>query len=110
TDHTWPDAQRIAAGGFRDTTRVASGDPRMARDICLTNADPLVACLDAYITRLQAVRDRVAAHDATLEADFRVARRARDAALSSCPPPRGEAREFLGRTPPPGQGEPAVPV
>jgi len=82
-DRAWPDARILAAGGFRDTTRVASGDPRMARDICLTNTEPLVAGLDVYIARLQALRDRIAARDATLEAEFSGAQRAREAWLNA---------------------------
>ena len=31
---SWPVARELAAGGFRDTTRVASGDPAMMLDIC----------------------------------------------------------------------------
>ncbi len=34
----WTAMQQIAATGFRDVTRLASGDPQMHRDICLTNA------------------------------------------------------------------------
>lgn len=35
---SWPELSRIAATGYRDVTRLASGDPAMHRDICLTNA------------------------------------------------------------------------
>jgi prephenate dehydrogenase len=35
---SWPELSRIAATGYRDMTRLASGDPAMHRDICLTNA------------------------------------------------------------------------
>jgi prephenate dehydrogenase len=39
TSHaSWPELGRIAATGYRDVTRLASGDPAMHRDICLTNA------------------------------------------------------------------------
>ena len=44
------DIFRYAAGGFRDFTRIASSDPVMWRDICLTNKD---AILDV-IGKLQA--------------------------------------------------------
>lgn len=73
----WSLAATLAAGGFRDTTRVASGDPRMARDICLTNASPLVAALDGYIAALSVLRERVAAHDTNIEEEFRSARETR---------------------------------
>ena len=40
-------ALSLAASGFKDTTRVASGDPRLWVDICLENADSLIAALRA---------------------------------------------------------------
>lgn len=68
----------LAAGGFRDTTRVASGSPRMARDICLTNTTPLVASLDAYISTLQALREQIVGRSPAIEDTFVAARDARN--------------------------------
>lgn len=79
----WPDARRLAAGGFRDGTRVASGDPHMGRDICLTNTQPLLAALDAYMATLHDLRERLASADTTLEATLREAKTLRDAWLAS---------------------------
>jgi prephenate dehydrogenase len=38
----------LAAGGFRDFTRIASSDPTMWHDICLANRDALVKVLKDY--------------------------------------------------------------
>ena len=43
----------IAGTGLRDMTRLASGDPVMHRDICLTNRDNLVRELEQYVEQLQ---------------------------------------------------------
>jgi prephenate dehydrogenase len=56
---------RLAAGGFRDMTRVAAGHPGIWPDICAENAAAIVAALDALVTDLSVVRDRVAARDRT---------------------------------------------
>ncbi|HEY1390660.1 MAG TPA: chorismate mutase [Ktedonobacterales bacterium] len=72
------EALALAAGGFRDTTRVASGSPRMARDICLTNTTPLIAALDTYIATLQSFRGQLAERSPTLEETFAMAKDARD--------------------------------
>jgi len=56
---------RLAAGGFRDMTRVAAGHPGIWPDICAENASAIVAALDALVTDLSAMRDRVAAQDRT---------------------------------------------
>lgn len=75
----WDVAQRLAAGGFLDTTRVAAGDARTARDICLTNAEPLVDALDGYIAELRALRAQIVARDPAIEASFQRAREVRRA-------------------------------
>lgn len=72
------DALAVAAGGFRDTTRVASGSPRMARDICLTNTAPLLDALDAYLGALETLREQVAARNPAIEDNFTAARNARN--------------------------------
>ena len=71
---------RYAAGGFRDFTRIASSDPVMWRDVCLTNADAVLDALDALEVTLGTLRSAIAGGDgATLETLFRRARAARDA-------------------------------
>lgn len=54
---------RLAAGGFRDMTRVAAGQPTIWPDVCVENAPAIVATLDALVAELTAVRDRVAGGD-----------------------------------------------
>jgi prephenate dehydrogenase len=54
---------RLAAGGFRDMTRVAAGHPGIWPDICAENAAPIVGALDTLVRDLTAVRERVAEHD-----------------------------------------------
>ncbi len=54
---------RLAAGGFRDMTRVAAGHPGIWPDICAENAPAIVDALDALLTDLGAMRDRVAGQD-----------------------------------------------
>ena len=51
---------RLAAGGFRDMTRIASGHPAIWPDICAANRDAIVVALDALIAGLAGVRDVVA--------------------------------------------------
>lgn len=50
---------QMAAGGFRDLTRIASSPFAMWRDICQTNTVPIREMLDAYIGELTVVRDKV---------------------------------------------------
>ncbi|MEO7003699.1 MAG: prephenate dehydrogenase/arogenate dehydrogenase family protein [Ktedonobacterales bacterium] len=76
----WPGVAQVAAGGYRDTTRIAAGDPVMARDICLSNPDALLARLDAYQARLGDLRTAIAQGDrVALTAFFRASQQARQA-------------------------------
>jgi prephenate dehydrogenase len=54
---------RLAAGGFRDMTRIASGRPGIWLDICEQNKTSIVRGLDALILGLTDMRDVVAASD-----------------------------------------------
>ena len=52
----WEDIAQLAATGYEDISRLASGDPIMHRDICVSNPEPIVAWIDAYIRELYQVR------------------------------------------------------
>ena len=54
---------RLAAGGFRDMTRIAASHPAIWPDICVANRDAIVEGLDDYLVALGAVRDLVAGAD-----------------------------------------------
>jgi len=54
---------RLAAGGFRDMTRIAAGSPAIWPDICRENAPAIVPVLDDLIARLSEVRRIVAEED-----------------------------------------------
>ena len=54
-----------AGSGFRDFTRIASSSPEMWRDICIANADALLASIDGYSARLAQLRDAIERRDAT---------------------------------------------
>jgi prephenate dehydrogenase len=53
----------LAAGGFRDMTRIAAGHPGIWPDICAENRDAIVAELDRLLVGLGEVRDLVSAGD-----------------------------------------------
>jgi prephenate dehydrogenase len=54
---------RLAAGGFRDMTRIASGHPGIWPDICAENRGAIVDVLDGLLSSLQEVRAIVAGDD-----------------------------------------------
>ena len=52
----WSDIAQLASTGYRDLTRLASGDAVMHRDICVSNSEPIVAWIDSFIRELYEVR------------------------------------------------------
>jgi prephenate dehydrogenase len=54
---------QLAAGGFRDMTRIAAGQPNIWPDICDDNAEAIVATLDLLLEALKDMRRRVAERD-----------------------------------------------
>ncbi len=84
---------QLAAGGFRDMTRIAAGQPSIWPDICEDNAEAIVETMDLLIDALTGMRRRVADHDhqSLLEVLGR-ASAARRALVGSRSPPRGTGR------------------
>jgi prephenate dehydrogenase len=54
---------RLAAGGFRDMTRIAAGNPGIWLDICAENRAAILAVLDDLLDALGAMRQVVAGDD-----------------------------------------------
>ena len=74
-----PSASIYAAGGFKDFSRIASGDAVMWRDICLNNRDQIIAHIKSYQETLSALVDAIDNQDKDkLESFFRDAKNTRD--------------------------------
>lgn len=56
---------RLAAGGFRDMTRIASGHPGIWPDICSANRTAITEALDELVIALTAVKDMVETDERT---------------------------------------------
>jgi len=74
-----PSASIYAAGGFKDFSRIASGDAVMWRDICLNNRDQIIAHIKSYQETLSALVNVIDNQDKEkLESFFRDAKTTRD--------------------------------
>ncbi len=70
---------RFAAGGFRDFTRIASSDPVMWRDICLSNKDAVMDMMRRYRDQMDDMYKSMEAGDGeALKQVFERAKKARD--------------------------------
>lgn len=71
--------KQIAAGGFKDITRIASSSPDVWQQICLTNSENITEMLSLYIKALSSVKELLEKKDAdALYAFFDSARTYRD--------------------------------
>ena len=60
----------IAAGGFKDITRIASSSAAMWQQICLTNTDNILALLSGYIEALSSVKKTLENREENAVYDF----------------------------------------
>ena len=65
----------LAAGGFRDTTRIAAGDPVMWRDIFLSNREAILGLLEKFRTNINNLSQAIDSADG--EEIYRLLDRAR---------------------------------
>lgn len=73
-----PEILLLAAGGFRDLTRLAASNPHLWSDILLANREAVARAIDLYVERLTRLRDEVLAEDAPgVEEAFATAKEAR---------------------------------
>ncbi len=84
-----PQVWALAAGGFRDTSRVAASDTQMFLDILMTNREAVLDQMDTFQRHLQELRQLLAAGD---EAGLR-AKLARSQALRAEWRPAPEGRD-----------------
>jgi prephenate dehydrogenase len=66
----WPEMAGLAAGGFRDLTRLASTDPEMSHDICFTNRENLLHWLDRFSSEISRYRELIKGDDEALFKTF----------------------------------------
>lgn len=73
-----PEILLLAAGGFRDLTRLAASDPGLWSEILLANRTAIETAIDLYVRRLMRLRDEIAGErGADVESTFDEAKRAR---------------------------------
>ncbi len=73
-----PEILLLAAGGFRDLTRLAASNPSLWSEILLANRERVASAIDLYVARLTAIRDEVLeGRGADVERTFGEAKRAR---------------------------------
>ena len=71
--------RQLAAGGFRDITRIASSSPDMWESICLENSGPVLTAIESYKSLLSAIEDAIKEKDGRyLHTFFQEARDYRD--------------------------------
>jgi prephenate dehydrogenase len=100
----WEDASLLAGPGFRDLTRLASGDPTMSRDIMATNRDAVLHWLGRFQAELDTVRQALEMGGQPVTDMFASTQLDRDAYLLNPPTRRREggvtapsAQDTMGR-------------
>ena len=75
----FPYVNRLAAGGFRDITRIASSSPTMWKDILIQNKDTLLSIMENWIQQMDAIKNSISEGDETaIYSFFEVAKNYRD--------------------------------
>lgn len=79
---SWDDIAPLAASGFRDLTRLASGDPRMGHDIVATNGDAIAHWIDRYVDELRRMKDLILENQRALMKELTEIQLQRDAFMA----------------------------
>ncbi len=63
---SWQKMSKLAASGYRDVTRLASGNPEVNAHICLSNQTAIISWIDAFIEELQELRGLIAGNESEI--------------------------------------------
>jgi prephenate dehydrogenase len=74
---SWPKMSKLAASGYHDLTRLASGNPEVNSHICLSNQEAIIDWIDGFSQDLERYRQLVAEGDKGLEQALAEANKAR---------------------------------
>ena len=95
TDDEDATMKTIAAGGFKDITRIASSSPVMWQNICLSNKTQILKLIDQYMKMLSHTRALIESEDKDAILDFFTsAKDYRDSLQIKTASPVGKAYEF----------------
>ena len=75
---SWNDASLLATNSLRDATSPIAANSEVISESCLTNSESLMRWLDGYMKSLADLRQRIAAHDTTLQETFKQAQKLRE--------------------------------
>jgi len=80
---SWSNMSKLAASGYHDLTRLASGSPEVNAHICLSNKEAIVNWIDKYTQELERYRQLVTKGDKHLEQALTEANKARQEWLNN---------------------------
>jgi prephenate dehydrogenase len=80
---SWSKMSKLAASGYHDLTRLASGSPEVNAHICLSNKEAIVNWIDKFSQELERYRQLVAKGDKRLERALTEANKARQEWLNN---------------------------
>ena len=90
----WSEISPLTGPAFRDLTRLASGDPQMSHDICVTNPEGVVHWIDRMIGELRRYRDLIMDNHEELFTTFSAAQLQREAFLTGSDKPVRDRSEI----------------
>lgn len=74
---SWEQMSQLAASGYRDFTRLASGNPEVNAHICLSNRAAIISWIDEFSKELQRLRRLIAKGNDEIEGALALASEAR---------------------------------
>lgn len=80
---SWSKMSKLAASGYHDLTRLASGNPEVNSHICLSNKEAIVNWMDKFSQELERYRQLMAEGDKRLEQALTEANKARQEWLNN---------------------------